>query len=86
MFYQPIPMIGPYYINVHTEFSNGSTAEQTADFQSRMETEVPVWEVRSNMKSFRSVTEKGVVQKELPRLCAHTHTPQHCTGPPMFAH
>ena len=50
---QPITMIRPYLINVHTELNNCSTTEQMTNFRSRTEqftpeeTEVLVWEVHA---------------------------------------
>ena len=51
--YQPITMIRPYLINVHTELSNCSTVEQTTKSRSLTEwftleeTEVLVHEIRN---------------------------------------
>lgn len=39
--YQPITMIPPYLINIHTELSACSTIEQTTNFQSRTERFTP---------------------------------------------
>ena len=51
--YQPITMIRPYLINVHTELSNCSAMEQTTNVQSQTEwfspeeMEVLMWEVHA---------------------------------------